>query len=54
MSDQEFFLLLGWAEHVARMGESRGAYRVLWGNLREGGHLEDPVVDGRIILKWTC
>jgi hypothetical protein len=22
------------------------------GNLREGGHLEDPVVDGRIMLMW--
>jgi hypothetical protein len=34
--------------------ERRGAYKVLWGNLREGDHLEDPGVDGRIILKWTC
>jgi len=22
------------------------------GNLREGGHMEDPGVDGRIILRW--
>jgi hypothetical protein len=23
-----------------------------WGDLREGGHLGDPGIDGRIILKW--
>jgi len=23
-----------------------------WGNLRERGHLGDPGVDGRIILRW--
>jgi hypothetical protein len=23
-----------------------------WGNLRERGHLEDPGVVGRIILRW--
>ena len=23
-----------------------------WGNLRERDHLEDPRVDGRIILRW--
>ena len=40
------------AVHVARMGEGRGAYSVLVRNMREGDHLEDPGVDGRIILKW--
>ena len=24
-----------------------------WGNLSERDHLEDPDVDGRIILRWT-
>jgi hypothetical protein len=33
------------------MGEGRGAYRFWWGDLREGDHLEDRGVDGRIILK---
>jgi len=23
-----------------------------WGNLRERDHLEDPDIDGRIVLKW--
>ena len=23
-----------------------------WGNLRDRNHLEDPGVDGRIILRW--
>jgi hypothetical protein len=23
-----------------------------WGDLREGGHLVDPGVDGNILLKW--
>jgi hypothetical protein len=32
------------------MGERRGAYRVLVGNLREGDHLKDQGIDGRIIL----
>jgi hypothetical protein len=34
------------------MGEERGVYRVLVGNLREGDHWGDPSVDGRIILGW--
>jgi len=41
-----------WAGHVARMGERRGVYRVLWGNMRERDNLGDPGVDGRIILRW--
>jgi hypothetical protein len=24
-----------------------------WGNLRERDHLEGPVVDGRVILRWN-
>jgi hypothetical protein len=33
------------------MGERRGIFRFWWGNLRERGHLGDPGVDGRIILR---
>jgi len=40
-----------WAGHVARMGESRGVYRVLMGKTGSKNHLEDPGIDGRIILR---
>ena len=33
------------------MGERRGAYRVLVGEPKGKSHLEDPDVDGRIILR---
>jgi hypothetical protein len=40
-----------WAGHVARMGEE--VYTGFWwGNLRERDHLQDPGVDGRIIIRW--
>jgi hypothetical protein len=41
-----------WAGHLAHMGERKGVYRVLVGNLRVGEHLGDLGVDGRIILRW--
>jgi len=41
-----------WVGHVARMMDRRGVFRVLWENLRERGHLGDPDVDGRVILRW--
>jgi hypothetical protein len=43
---------MGWVGHVAHMGITRGAYRSWWGDLREGDHLEDPDIDGGMILKW--
>ena len=39
------------AGHVARIGDRRGVYRFLCGNLREREYLGDPVVDVRIILR---
>jgi len=32
------------------MGESKGVF--WWGNLKKREHLENPGVDGRIILRW--
>ena len=36
--------------HVWRRGEAYTGF--LWGNLRGRDHLEDPGVDGKIILRW--
>ena len=41
-----------WAVHVARMEDRRGSYKVLIGKPDGKKHLEDPDVDGRIILRW--
>ena len=41
-----------WPGHVACMGYRTGVYRVLVKKLRDRDHLEDPGVDGRIILRW--
>jgi len=40
-----------WAGYVARMGKSRGVYGVFGGEICEKrNHLEDPCLEGRIIL----
>ena len=33
-------------------GRGEACARFWWGNLKEGDHLGDPGVDGRIILIW--
>jgi hypothetical protein len=43
---------LRWAGHVARMGEKRGAYKILMWRPEGRRPLRNPGVDGRIILKW--
>jgi hypothetical protein len=35
------------------MGRGEVYAGLWWGKLRERDHLEDPGVDGRIILKWV-
>jgi len=47
-------LKMRWAGHVARMGERRREVYtgIRFGNLRARGHLGDPSVDGRIMLRW--
>jgi len=38
--------------HVECIGDWKGVYRVLVGKPEGKEHLEDPAVDGKIILKW--
>jgi len=40
-----------WAGHVARTGRGEVYIKILWGNLKERDHSDDPGVEGRIILK---
>jgi len=38
--------------HVALTEERKGVYRGLAGNVRERDYLEDPRLDGSIVLRW--
>jgi hypothetical protein len=40
------------AGHVARMGSAEAHRGLRWGHPMEWDHMEEPGVDGRIILKW--
>jgi hypothetical protein len=41
-----------WAGNVARMERLEVYTGFWWGKVTERDHLEDPGIDGRIILKW--
>jgi hypothetical protein len=41
-----------WARHVERMGRGEIYTGFWWGTPRGRGHLADPVVDGKIRLRW--
>ena len=44
--------IMGWAEHVARVGRGEVYKGFCWGNVRERDHLEDPGIVRRIRLRW--
>jgi hypothetical protein len=41
-----------WAGHVARVGEARNTYRILWEIQKERNYWDDQDVGGRTTLNW--
>jgi hypothetical protein len=46
------YIKMRWVGRVTSMERRRGVYRVLVRQPEEKNQLEDPGVDGRIILRW--
>jgi hypothetical protein len=46
--------IMRWAGFVVPMGKVEVYAGFWWGDLRERGHLEDPGLDGNIIVRWIC
>jgi hypothetical protein len=44
--------IMRWAVRLLRIGKKGGVFRVLAEKPEEREHLEDPGIDGRIILRW--
>ena len=44
--------IMRWMGHVARLGRGEVYTGFWWGNLKERDQLEDPGIDGRVILRW--
>jgi hypothetical protein len=44
---------MGWVGHVACMGRGEVHIGFFWGDLSERDHLQDPGIDGSIILSWN-
>jgi len=42
---------MGWAEHVASMGQRRGTFKIMMWRTDGNSNLEELDVGGRIILK---
>jgi hypothetical protein len=45
--------IVRWAGHVACMGRGEAYADFWWGNLRDGDHLGDLGIDGKVIIRWV-
>jgi hypothetical protein len=43
-----------WERNVAIWGRGKMYTGFWWGNVKEREFLEDPSIDGKVILRWIC